>query len=338
LNKKIVVLSVLVFSILLLSGCSKKKAEEPAADTSSDTTVKTAEKLSVITDSGDPVILQEEQLEEIERIEDSVNELNEEYSDAEINEVTAKPEEENQEKEEELVLDSNGKLILHSYDGEILVPVMEGDMKVLTYSNKKKIERNFYDQDNRFVKKEQWKISDIKSANIIKSEEYIYEENSFIPSNKIITQNNIKNYIQYNSDSKPVRNKQYNVITNSKTKETREALCQDTKYIYDSENRLIQQTSKEYEYSDAACKKLKSTFNKKITYSFKHGSNIPADYEYYENNILKIQKLYTAEPGNYTENIFFEDGLGVRTIYENSFKKKEIYTLNGLTLRESDYE
>ena len=38
------------------------------------------------------------------------------------------------------------------------------------------------------------------------------------------------------------------------------------------------------------------------------------------------------------EKIFFEEGYVVTTIYENNFKKKDIYTLNGITVRESDYE
>lgn len=248
-----------------------------------------------------------------------------------------KPVDEN-EIQENIITDSKGRLKIYTYQNEILIPEVENEYTVLTSVNEKKVERNYYDAESRFVKKEEWSIPDISSAKIIKSQEYKYNPGSYIPYEKVVEQNNTITTISYNENSKPVKTIVRLSVEDEKTEKTRNVLISETHYSYDSENRLVLQTVKEQEYTDSTYKKIKSTMNKRMEYAFNHGQEITPDYKYYENNDLKLLKSYTEIAGNYTEKIFFEEGYVVTTIYENNFKKKDIYTLNGITVRESDYE
>jgi hypothetical protein len=64
---------------------------------------------------------------------------------------------------------------------------------------------------------------------------------------------------------------------------------------------------------------------------------LPADYEYFENDILKIKAVYSETKGNYTQEIFF-DNMSVKSFYEDNLLKKDIYYIDGVEKRVVDYE
>lgn len=355
MKKQVFLLSVLFFSLLIFSGCKKKQNTVQNDGQLTDYNQAAIERSEQnILEPENETSLSEAESENqfalnAQAIQDNVEEMSNSFSQAayepeELPVVTAeeipedaKPVDEN-EIQENTITDSKGRLKIYTYQNEILIPEVENEYTVLTSVNEKKVERNYYDSDSRFVKKEEWSIPDISSAKKIKSQEYKYNPGSYIPYEKVIEQNNTITTISYNENSKPVKTIVSLSVDEEKTEKRRTVLISETHYSYDSENRLVLQTVKEQEYTDSTYKKIKNTMNKRMEFTFNHGQEIPPDYKYYENNDLKLSKNYTEIAGNYTEKIFFEEGYVVTTIYENNFKKKDIYTLNGITVRESDYE
>lgn len=71
-------------------------------------------------------------------------------------------------------------------------------------------------------------------------------------------------------------------------------------------------------------------------YSFNSDDKIPANYEYYENDVLQVKTIYTTV-NTYVTQVFFEDDFSVTTNYENGIKTKETYIQSGEIVREKLY-
>ena len=59
---------------------------------------------------------------------------------------------------------------------------------------------------------------------------------------------------------------------------------------------------------------------------------------YYENDKLLIKTVYSSVKGNYTNEVFFDGGLSIKTFYEDNVRKKDIYYENGSEKRIVNYE
>ena len=79
------------------------------------------------------------------------------------------------------------------------------------------------------------------------------------------------------------------------------------------------------------------SFAKKYTYSY-NGDEIPPDFLYYENGVLKMQNKYSTTKGTYTSRIYFDDDFSVKTYYENELRVKDTYYSGNKILREKLYE
>ncbi len=247
------------------------------------------------------------------------------------------PHQSEEEEEKELTLVSKkGELSLNALSDEALFPQHTEDYTVLVFANKKKIVRKFYDKNSRIIKKEDWKISDISNTKLLKTEFYEYQENSFSLKNKIIIENQTKSYYAYTDKLLLSSEKKYALYT-EKDRE-KEALLFECFYEYDDKNRLTLEESREYDYAADSYKKLSKVFEKKYVYKYSFEEDIPADFEYYENKVLKVKKLCTKEKGTYTNYIYFDDDYCVSVFYKNGRIVKEIYSKGNKVIRENYYE
>ena len=82
---------------------------------------------------------------------------------------------------------------------------------------------------------------------------------------------------------------------------------------------------------------LLEQYSRKYVYK-RNDENLPPDFEYFENEILKMRNKYSSQKGSYTSQIFFEDGFSVKTYYIEEKKVKEIYYLGDSVLRIKNYE
>lgn len=88
--------------------------------------------------------------------------------------------------------------------------------------------------------------------------------------------------------------------------------------------RLITESLKtKYEYS---------YHNEKSENSDSDDSNIPPDYKFYEDDVLRMERKYTA-PDDYTEKMIFSDEFYVEAAYVDGVKKQEIIYNNGKEAR-----
>lgn len=238
------------------------------------------------------------------------------------------------------LIDKKGKLNLYSNDDEIFFPQIEENFTVLTSVNKKMITRSFYDETGRFCKQEDWKNSTEENPILIKKTLYEYEENNLSPTKKIIIENDFQTEIEYDEKENPKKNKKFYILKNQKTEEeieTKNILLTQTDYFYNSENKVEKEFIKDFSYSEDY-KILQSVLEKEFVYFYRNQEEIPADYDYFENGILRIRNLYTNEKGNYTSQVFFDENYSVKTYYNNNLKTKDIYILNGIVVRENIYE
>ena len=357
LKNLFLLLSFSLIILLSLSSCRAKKSEKGAAGASASSQENLAGGGEAFTD-GDPLATDGESLssdgetltlagetltsdgeaflagqedflaEDLENLDDFIESL-------EQGNLQPPPSEEEEEKELTLV-SKNGELSLNALSDEALFPQHTEDYTVLVFANKKKIVRKFYDKSSRIIKKEDWKISDISNTKLLKTELYEYQDNSFSLKNKIIIENQTKSYYTYTDKLLLSSVKKYALYT-EKDRE-KEALLFECFYEYDDKNRLTLEENREYDYAADSYKKLSKVFEKKYVYKYSFEEDIPADFEYYENNVLKVKKLYTKEKGTYTNYIYFDDGYCVSVFYENGRIVKEIYSKGNKVIRENYYE
>ena len=310
---------LLILSSFFIISCSKKKNNEQE----------------------NKIVSQTENFSESKNIESKENEIENEVfeksDNLNLNENILKDEEV---QKEFFLIDKTGKLNLYSNDDEIFFPQIEENFTVLTSVNKKIITRSFYDETGRFCKQEDWTNSTEENPILIKKTLYEYEENNLSPTKKIIIENDFQTEIEYDAKENPKKNKKFYILKNQKTEEeieTKNILLTQTDYFYNSENKVEKEFIKDFSYSEDY-KILQSILEKEFVYFYRNQEEIPADYDYFENGILRIRNLYTNEKGNYTSQVFFDENYSVKTYYNNNLKTKDIYILNGVVVRENIYE
>lgn len=309
----------MILSSFFIISCSKKKNNEQE----------------------NKIVSQTENFSESKNIESKENEIENEVfeksDNLNLNENILKDEEV---QKEFFLIDKTGKLNLYSNDDEIFFPQIEENFTVLTSVNKKIITRSFYDETGRFCKQEDWTNSTEENPILIKKTLYEYEENNLSPTKKIIIENDFQTEIEYDAKENPKKNKKFYILKNQKTEEeieTKNILLTQTDYFYNSENKVEKEFIKDFSYSEDY-KILQSILEKEFVYFYRNQEEIPADYDYFENGILRIRNLYTNEKGNYTSQVFFDENYSVKTYYNNNLKTKDIYILNGVVVRENIYE
>ena len=208
---------------------------------------------------------------------------------------------------EKLLIDSYGKLKIMEFSTERFLPQKSNDSTVFVHYSNNNAVRVFYDELFRLVKKEYWKMTSVTDSKILVSEQYEYQGESKHPVNKIIKNETSKIVSNLDENGLVIKAQKY------KTDSEEEQLSTVTEWKYDSKQRITLQTETEFTYNDTGKVTKRFTTKKVFIYDKvdldekKKGekSDIPPDYEYYENNVLRRKTEYTNK-STYTNLIVFD--------------------------------
>ena len=292
----------------------------------------------------------EESLEDYELDDDYEYEPGEEFEDemdaetepeAEEQEEAPEPEPEPELSEIELALekdnpgrvmkDSKARLKILEYENEVFMPLKTEEGLITIHSSGKNVKRDFYDEIYRLTKTENWVISGSESADLKKTEFFEYKEKEYKPYAKKITEGKFTEEIEYNA-SGLVKKSNRTVEVEEKQKPVSEK-----KFSYNEEGKILESEVVDYKYKDKEYKTLDYSFTKKYTYSYNEG-DIPPDFSYYEDGVLKMRNKYAAEAGTYTSQIFFDENMSVKTYFEKDTRVKEVFMNGNKVMREKVYE
>ena len=241
---------------------------------------------------------------------------------------------------EKRLLDSYNRLKVMEYGKELFFPLQreQGDAVLIHYSNKAAV-RLFYDQYYRLTKKEHWNMESVRNAKVKLVEKYEYEGNSKNPVQKIIESDNTLFVSKLNENGLVIRTQKYEVPQNteedskkSDSKKRSNKLVSTTTWTYDQKNRITSETVTE----KGRVQKQVFIYDK-IDKLADNPDNIPPDYEYYENGVLRTKTEYISK-GTYNTTIVFDNVNTVRAEYENYIKVRDVYYVNGVQKRIKTYE
>lgn len=261
-----------------------------------------------------------------------VSEMSDETNDSQAEETLSEIENFfSEEKEEVTKTGKNDLLSFYEFDNEIFTSQDSEGNHILVHSMKEKVNRFFYDDEYKLIKKEVWNIPSASKAALEKTETYKYFENSKVVSEKEITGPYTVENVKYNNDGKTLSAEKYAVF------EEKEHITEKRLFSYDDDGNLVSDELKEYFYKADDYKDLDYSFTKKYLYSY-NDEGIPPDFKYFENGILKMHNKYSTEKGNFTSRIFFDEGLSVKSYYENNIRVCDVYYRNNSIIREKVYE
>lgn len=261
-----------------------------------------------------------------------VSEMSDETNDSQAEETLSEIENFfSEEKEEVTKTGKNDLLSFYEFDNEIFTSQDSEGNHILVHSMKEKVNRFFYDDEYKLIKKEVWNIPSVFKAVLEKTETYKYFENSKAVSEKEITGPYTVENVKYSNDGKTLSAEKYAVF------EDKEHITEKRLFSYDDDGNLLSDELKEYFYKADDYKNLDYSFTKKYLYSY-NDEGIPPDFKYFENGILKMHNKYSTEKGNFTSRIFFDEGLSVKSYYENNIRVRDVYYRNNSIIREKVYE
>lgn len=237
----------------------------------------------------------------------------------------------NQEKADTIIHDKNNKLKFYEFENEIFEPQYQNGNLINIHANGNYIDRYFYNDNYQLVKKENWNIPSVQGAKLEKTEKYEYYPDSNVISKKTITTLESQENLTYSETSKILTSEKYAIA------EEKNQISSKRKLSYDNEDRLISDSLTEYFYKDKEYKELDYSFTKKYDYAYNEGE-IPPDFKYYENGVLKMLNKYSSEKGKYVSEIFFDKTFSVKTYYENDVRVKDIFYSGGKVTREKLYD
>lgn len=227
--------------------------------------------------------------------------------------------------------EKNNNLKFFEFDNETFSQQRVDGKLILIHSNRNSVTRNFYNENYLLEKRESWNISSAENASLEKTEWFVYFQGTSLISSKTITEKEFTERVSYNSEGRPVKSERYAVV------EDKEKLISKRNFAYNSDGKIISDELTDYFYKDKDYSELDYSFAKKYTYSY-NVDDIPPDFSYFENGILKMQNKYSTTKGTYTSRIYFDDDFSVKTYYENELRVKDTYYSGNKILREKLYE
>lgn len=282
---------------------------------------------------------------EEERIANEINEIESEletnsqidFSETE-NDINSKLDENKQSKE---IVDFANELKFMEFDNEILMPQKTDDGMYMIHAKQNNVELLKYDKQYRLLQKEIWNITSENQSTIEAQENFTYFDETHTVQTKTTQTKDTKKIITFNEESLIQSIKEYAL------KEDKEYITSETLRFYDAQNRVIKDSKTLYTYKKDY-DKINYTFEKRYEYKYNEDNyqdndqntedEIPPDFNYYENDILKMKNVYAKRKGAYTSQIFFEGGLSVKTIYVDNLRTRDIYYQDNEVSRIKDYE
>lgn len=247
----------------------------------------------------------------------------------------------------------NDELRFYEFQNEIISPQIKEDGFVMIHSVDGNVIRSYYNKEYQLVKKEEWKIPSASNAKKEKTEEFIYSQENGKAVQKNIYTDDSEETVLYNKEALPLTSKKFALSNNKKYQ------LFERSWAYDENKRVIKDEKIEYTYKDSDFKNKSLLFSKKYEYEYNDELNenqnesetennsesnsdkendIPPDFKYYENNILKMQNKYTEEKGSYISWIYFDEKFSVKTYYEDDVRTKDEYYNDGKLFRTKIYE
>lgn len=227
--------------------------------------------------------------------------------------------------------EKNNNLKFFEFDNETFSQQKVDGKLILIHSNRNSVTRNFYNENYLLEKRESWNISSAENASLEKTEWFVYFQGTSLISSKTITEKEFTERVSYNSEGRPVKSERYAVV------EDKEKLISKRNFAYNSDGKIISDELTDYFYKDKDYSELDYSFARKYTYSY-NVDDIPPDFSYFENDVLKMQNKYSTTKGTYTSRIYFDDDFSVKTYYENELRVKDTYYSGNKILREKLYE
>ena len=227
---------------------------------------------------------------------------------------------------EKLYIDRLNELKILEFEKELFIPNDE----VIIEKNEKSVSKSYYDDLYRVIKKEHWSIGKLLDSKISKTELFEYYDDTLVSKSKTEITEAEKKVSVFNKNGFVEKIEEYSIFENQNY------LISETNLFYDEKDRINEKTETKYIYDEEY--KMKPTVNtKRFVYHNKENEELPADYEYFENDILKIKVVYSETKGNFTQEIFF-DNMSVKSFYEDNLLKKDIYYIDGVEKRVVNYE
>ncbi len=230
---------------------------------------------------------------------------------------------ENQELESQnILIDSLNKIRLFEFGEEKLELSSKNSQKSLVSVNSQTFILNSYDENSLLTETVEWKnAQNSEDSVMLKKTSFSYEKGfdadgkSIIKSSKKTVQDFQEKTLSvtlYNEDLLPIRSQKYSVDENGNR--TR---IQSSAIDYDGEKRVVQYREINYYKADNFIDAI-SRLSKKYVYKYSAEIENP-DFEYYENNVLRLKTQYLNEQ-DYIETAFFDNDIKVESRYENNVK------------------
>ena len=225
----------------------------------------------------------------------------------------------------------DGQLVTSEFENEKLVTQEHNGKRILIYASNGNVLRKIYDEKQRIEKEEEWEISSVDKQEIKKSTEYIYSEESGRIAKKKITENGRLEIISFVGKGLVAKKEVYQVL------EKENKIISSFERRYNQEDKVSSEVSTSYTYTDDTYEKLKESYEQKYEYFYNEG-DIPPDFKYYEDGMLRMHNKYSVEKGSYTSQIYFDNNYSVKTYYEDSVRVREVFFIDGQVRREKLYE
>lgn len=360
--KKIFPLFLLLFVLGTYVSCRKKTVNENQENQAEEVIIEDEnseeKKLEALFDFYSPAFDKGEWVEELlarleeERIAQELASMEESLSEYQSeDELSEDVEEENLETEEDIAEEpelseiekffseeksgtvihgKNNVLKFYEFENEVFSPQYSDGKLINVHSSGNSVDRYFYDENYHLVKKEYWNIPSAQGAVLEKTEEMEYYPDSSVVSKKSITTKDSIENLTYSRAAKILTSEKYAVLEKSNQK------LSSRKFLYNKDDQLISDELTEYFYKDKEYQELDYSFTKKYDYTFNEG-DIPPDFKYYENGVLKMLNKYSVIKGTYVSEIFFDKNFTVKTYYENNVRVKDVFYNDGKVTREKLY-
>lgn len=239
--------------------------------------------------------------------------------------------------EQKEIVSKNGNLIFMEFEQEKLITKKTENGYEIIHSQNNSVTRNYYNQNFLLESSQKWEIEPSKiqeNQNPVSIENYFYDEKtSAVTKKETITYDGELQNLQiivYNDRKQISSKEEYQIIDKKRN------LIQKNDLKYDKDGNIIQNEKTEYFYNQNFSV-LTEQFSRKYVYKINE-DDFPPDFEYFENDVLKMRNKYSSQKGNYTSQVFFEDDFSVKTYYIEEKKVKEVYYSGESVLRVKNYD
>lgn len=239
--------------------------------------------------------------------------------------------------EQKEIVSKNGNLIFMEFEQEKLIPKKTENGYEIIHSQNNSVTRNYYNQNFLLESSQKWEIEPSKiqeNQNPVSIENYFYDEKtSAVTKKETITYDGELQNLQiivYNDKKQISSKEEYQIIDKKRN------LIQKNDLKYDKDGNIIQNEKTEYFYNQNFSVLIEQ-FSRKYIYKINE-DDFPPDFEYFENDVLKMRNKYSSQKGNYTSQVFFEDNFSVKTYYIEEKKVKEVYYSGESVLRVKNYD